>query len=479
MPISIKIKDPNNTDSKALIISKDQPIKLIEGINEKEISYIDKAIQNKKEVITINQYDKILYFVIVDESTEKAKLQEKLRRLGNSICTSFNEFKLEAISLYNKSSFDNAALFLAEGIALSNYQYLIYKSEQKENSLKEINLHHSEISTEELSHLNAIISGTYVCRDLVNDHNGHLTSEEISKEITKLSQQHGFDFEYFEKAKIEALKMGGLLAVNRASNYQPTFNIMEWKPENAKNSNPIVLIGKGVVYDTGGLSLKPTPNSMDFMKCDMAGAGAVIGTMTAIAAAKLPIHVIALVAATDNHVNEKAYGPGEVITMHNGKTVEVLNTDAEGRLTLADALSYAQVYKPSLVFDIATLTGSAARAIGPEGIVYMGTADKETKAQVEDSGHKVHERLVEFPLWDEFNEQIKSDIADLKNLGGTEGGAITAGKFLEHFIDYPWLHFDIAAGAFLHQPDSYRGKNGTGVGVRLFFNFLEKMSHGE
>ena len=247
---------------------------------------------------------------------------------------------------------------------------------------------------------------------------------------------------------------------------------MEWKPKGATNNKPIVLVGKGIVYDTGGLSLKPTPNSMDIMKCDMGGSAAVVGTMYAIAKAKLNLHVVGLVPATDNRPSGNAYAPGDVITMHDGSTVEVLNTDAEGRLILADALSYAKKYKPKIVIDLATLTGAAARAIGKQGIVAMGN-DQETLSDLKESGYRVHERLAEFPFWEEYKEDLKSTIADLKNLGGAEAGAITAGKFLEHFTDYPYTHLDIAGPAFTQSPFNYRGQGGTGVGVRLLFDFLK------
>ncbi|MFL5729672.1 MAG: leucyl aminopeptidase family protein, partial [Cytophagaceae bacterium] len=236
-------------------------------------------------------------------------------------------------------------------------------------------------------------------------------------------------------------------------------------------------VGKGVVYDTGGLSLKPS-ESMSMMKCDMAGAAAVAATIYALAKNKIPLHVIGLIPATDNRPGENAITPGDVITMLSGGTVEVLNTDAEGRLILADALTYAARYKPQLVIDLATLTGSALRAIGKEGIVFMGNAAEKTKKSFSDSGYEVYERLVEFPLWEEYGKQNESDIADIKNLGSGEAGAITAAKFLEHFVDYDWMHLDIAGMAFLGGTDYYRGKNGTGVGVRLLYNFLKKQCNG-
>jgi leucyl aminopeptidase len=195
------------------------------------------------------------------------------------------------------------------------------------------------------------------------------------------------------KAKIKQLKMGGLIAVNLGSIQPPTFTIMEWKPKNAVNKKPVVLVGKGVVYDTGGMSLKPTPNSMDFMKCDMGGGAAVGGAIYAIAKAKLPVHVVALVPATDNRPDGDAYVPGDVITMMSGKTVEVLNTDAEGRLILADALHYAKRYKPELVLEFSTLTGAAAAAIGPMGIVCMGDVLDTTRKALHTAGDNVYERL--------------------------------------------------------------------------------------
>jgi leucyl aminopeptidase len=248
---------------------------------------------------------------------------------------------------------------------------------------------------------------------------------------------------------------------------------MEWKPKSAKNKKPIILVGKGVVYDTGGLSLKPTANSMDIMKCDMGGAAAVSCAIYAIAKAKIPIHIVGLVPATDNRPGGNAYAPGDVVTMFDGTTVEVLNTDAEGRMILADALAYAKKYKPELVIDAATLTGSAMRAIGSYGSVVMGTASETAFNKLEESGENTYERTVRFPFWDEYGEEIKSPIADIKNLGGASAGAITAGKFLEHFTDYPWIHVDIAGPAWADSDSGYLSKGGTGTGVRLFFDFVK------
>ena len=369
----------------------------------------------------------------------------------------------------------NRSLEFVEGMALGNYQFLKYfkAKAEKASNLTSIKVDEKAINRSQLAELQAVLTATYIARDLVNEPQSYLSAPQLSKEVIALSKKYGFSVNVFNKKKIESLKMGGLLAVNKGSMQPPTFSILEWKPKKAKNKKPVVLVGKGIIYDTGGLSLKPTANSMDMMKCDMAGAATVIGTLVAISKAKLPVHVIGLIPATDNRPGNEAYVPGDVITMHSGATVEVLNTDAEGRLVLADALHYAKRYKPELVFDFATLTGSAVRAGGSEAICYMGNAKQKTKEQIEASGFNVYERLIQFPLWKEYGEQLKSNIADLKNLGGANAGMITAGKFLEYFTDYDWLHFDIAGPAYLKSADAYRTKEGTGVGVRLMYDFLK------
>jgi leucyl aminopeptidase len=256
---------------------------------------------------------------------------------------------------------------------------------------------------------------------------------------------------------------------------------LEWKPDQALNSQPIVLVGKGVVFDTGGLSLKPTPKSMDYMKSDMAGAAAVAGAIYVAAKSKLPLHIVALVPSTDNRPGGNAITPGDVITISNGATVEVLNTDAEGRLILADALCYAQKYNPLLVIDLATLTGSAAMTLGIHGIAAMGAQCGDWLDLLKKAGDRVNERIVELPLWDEYDEMIQSTIADMKNIGGGEAGAITAGKFLQRFVNYPWIHLDIAGPAFIPSANHYRTTGGTATGVRLlteFFNLFIKQVNG-
>jgi leucyl aminopeptidase len=269
--------------------------------------------------------------------------------------------------------------------------------------------------------------------------------------------------------------MGGLLAVNKGSVDPPVFCILEWHPEKSVNSNPIILVGKGVVYDTGGLNIK-TGDFMAGMHGDMAGAAAVTGVMYTIAKSKLPLHVIALIPSTDNRPGNNAYTQGDIITMFNRMTVEIGNTDAEGRLILADAISYASKYSPELIIDIATLTGSAAMTFGNQAIAVMTNAERKYIDLLTECGNDVYERISELPLWEEYGELIKSDVADLRNVGGREAGAIIAGKFLENFAEFPLIHLDIAGTEMLKKDDFYRLKNGPASGLRLLSTFLRRIA---
>jgi len=452
-------------------------------LGRKEIDYVKAEFRNKSKTVFINQYNRTACVVNIPGNKNKAHdIAEAYRKVGNDALGRFNKAKAKQVVVVSFLSKPELSLAFAEGMALGNYQFLKYRKNvaKERNSVRTILIHDESVLRRDVELLQISTNAVYNARNLVNEPQSYLTAEALAGEFVRLGKEAGFSVTVFDKKKIIELKMGGLLAVNKGSIQPPTFTVMEWKPSRelgTKNKKPIVLVGKGVVYDTGGLSLKPTLNSMDYMKADMAGSAAVGSAMYAVAKAKLPVHVIALVPSTDNRPDGDAYAPGDVVTMYDKTTVEVLNTDAEGRMILADALSWAKQYKPQLVMDFATLTGAASAAVGPYGMVCMGNKiDKETVDALKQSGDAVYERLAEFPFWDEYSELIKSDIADLKNVGGSSAGAITAGKFLQHFTDYPWYHFDIAGVGFLHKADSYRGKNGSGYGVRFIFDYLKKLS---
>ncbi len=364
---------------------------------------------------------------------------------------------------------------IAEAVVLSLYRFTKYLSKPAEQVLSEIQLWGATEFEEEIRLGQARGKATCLARDLVNEPLNSLGAKELAEAMLKFGTEEGCSVKVLGLQEIEALGMGGLLAVNRGSFDPPTFTIMEFVPVGMEGTPPVVLVGKGVVYDTGGLSLKPTPNSMDKMKADMGGAAAVIGAMCGLAQQGVKHRVIGLVPATDNRPGHRAFVPGDVITMYDGSTVEVLNTDAEGRMLLADALSYAKQYEPRLVIDLATLTGAQVVAIGSVGLAMMSKNAEDYLKAFEEAGKAVHERVVSLPLWDEYGQMLRSDIADLKNIGGREAGCITAGKFLEHFTDYPWIHLDIAGPAWLSARDTYRSKGGTGTGVRLILEFLAEL----
>ena len=442
------------------------------GLSKVEHDFVTSRFAIGELSIHINQYSRCIFVECLHEEFTKSNNIEKARERGAKLAKQINEAKIEEVELMSLSNSD-LTLYIAEGMALANYQFLKYFStpEKKLNSLKAIFVN-AESSA--IHNMNAVVSGTLYARDFVNEPLSYLTAMQFSEDMLALGKEAGFKVEVLHKKQIESLKMGGLLAVNQGALEPPTFNILTYKPENHINSKPFVLVGKGIVYDTGGLSLKPTPNSMDMMKCDMGGGASVLGVLHAVAKAKLPVHVVGLIPATENRPGGNAYAPGDVIHMMDNTSVEVLNTDAEGRLVMADALCYAKKYNPELVIDFATLTGAAVRAIGKYGIVAMGNADIRVKNELRESGDFTYERLAMMPFWEEYSELLKSDIADMTNLGPAEAGQITAGKFLEHFTDYPWIHLDIAGPAFLSSDDHYRLKGGTGTGVRILFHYLLK-----
>lgn len=475
---SISKKNQSDSKQSLAIICNVFKNKTEYNLTKEQVDYILNDIKvNDKKFVSLNALSRFVFVILVDDKKNHYSALESIRKNGTTIADGINAEKKQSVFCINELSNPDYSLALAEGIALSNYQFIKHKpsDHKKANTLKNIYVVDAKATAQHFSNLSIAVDATLKARDLVNEPVNILNATDLSDAFKAMGKQAGFKVEVFNKAKIKQLKMGGLLAVNQGSVDPPTFTVMEYKPKNPKNKKPYVLVGKGVVYDTGGLSLKPTPNSMDLMKCDMAGGAAVGCTMYAIAKAKLNIHVIALVPATDNRPGFNAFAPGDIITMMDGSTVEMLNSDAEGRMILADALHYAKRYKPEMAIELSTLTGAAAAAIGQYGIVSMGTATDDQKANLTVSGLRMHERLAEFPFWDEYDELIKSDIADQKNLGGPYGGAITAGKFLVKYTDYPYMHFDIAGPAFVTAKDSYRGKGGTGYGVRLLFDFFSNL----
>ena len=370
---------------------------------------------------------------------------------------------------------------ICEGLLLTNYQFVKLKSAPPEGEeplfiekTQLIGIPPRQLLDAKRS--NAIANCVYKVRDLVNGNADDVTPQYLAKaalEITRDFPQ--IKTTVFDRKRIEKEGMGLLLAVNRGSSRDPAFIMLEYKGD-LKSKDKTVLVGKGITYDTGGLNLKPT-GSMETMKCDMAGAATVLGTVLAAAQLGLKANVTAVIPSTENAIGSKSYKPGDVYVGYSGKSVEIDNTDAEGRLVLADALAYAKAHlSPSRMIDVATLTGAIVVALGEETTGLMSNNDPLAQELMR-AGEQTFERVWRLPLFEEYKEQLRSDVADIKNSGGRAASAITAGLFLQEFVgDIPWAHLDIAGTAYLSKERRYLPKNATGTGVRLLVEFLENQS---
>lgn len=316
------------------------------------------------------------------------------------------------------------------------------------------------------------ILGEATCfvRDLCNHPANVMTPSRVVTEAKKIARESKIQLKVLDRRQQEKLGMGGLLGVSRGSIEPPQFIILEYAG-GPRTQKPIVFVGKTVTFDSGGISLKPSEN-MEQMKADMTGGAEVLAAIRAASRLKLPVNVIGLLPVTENMPGGRATKPGDILTMLSGKTVEVQNTDAEGRLILADGLAYATRLKPACVIDVATLTGAAIVALGQFAIGMLGN-DDQLKAELRKAGDYAGERVWEMPLWEEYFEQLKSDVADMRNIGGRGAGMITAGMFLSKFVgDYPWVHLDIASTDWSSGERPYIPKGPTGTGTRLLIQFL-------
>ena len=370
-----------------------------------------------------------------------------------------------------------AAQALAEGLALGAYSFMRYKTDLPRSQSFQVEraVVVAPAADEALRGAvqagQAVARGVAFARDLANGPGNDVTPAALGEEAVALGERAGLTVTVLDKAQLTEGGFGGILAVGQGSANEPRFIVMEHGRQ-AEGRPTICLVGKGITFDTGGISIKPA-EGMDNMKMDMGGAAAVFGAMQAVAELKLPLHVVGIVCAAENMPSDRAYRPGDIVKTLSGKTVEVLNTDAEGRIVLADGLFYAQRYEPAAIVDLATLTGAIMVALGPHAVGMMGTS-QELADRLSRAGEASAERVWQLPLWPEYREMMKSEIADLKNTGGRFGGAITAGGFLAAFVgDHPWCHLDIAGTAWVDRPSKpYQTKGATGVGVRLLVELL-------
>ena len=416
--------------------------------------------------------------------TKKLTLQ-KLRALASKVAIKLNKNNVEAADIYlSELDIDGASLAdkvqaIAEGMWLGLYTFDAYQTKTKEDKIELTSVNividgdGNGDKTEAKAALDtakAIANGTIFARNLGNEPGNICTPEYLGEQAAALSHPK-LKTTVMDKAAIEKAGFTALLAVNQGSDIEPRFIVMEYNGADNHDA-PIALVGKGLTFDAGGISIKPAAQ-MDEMKFDMCGSAAVLGIFKAITEMNLPINVLGVIPSTENLLGGSAYKPGDIVTTYKGLTIEVLNTDAEGRVILSDALAYTAEQKPAEIIDFATLTGACVIALGGQATGLMGTSD-DIKQGLIQSGQKTHDRVWEMPMFDEYQEQIDSKIADIKNTGGREAGTITAACFLSRFVDdIPWAHLDIAGTAWNMKGTDISPVGGaTGAGVRLIVDYL-------
>ena len=464
--VSSTQNDSNTSKSSQLHLLINATDEVLNQYPKSVVQSMNEAFEKKKNKVTVLNGEEQQFLIALPKTDP-----ESLRLAGASVFQTLKNENCKEVTIDEVKDLTELQRFaFLEGLLLSSYSFSKYKKEKSEFAIK-ISCSSNFIEEKSLTELQRIAEAVSLTKTMVNEPPQFMDALRFADYSVEAGKNFGFETEILGKAEIEKLGMGGILAVNRGSSVPPTFNVFHYKPENAVNEKPLVFVGKGVTFDTGGYSIKVGGN-MTSMKSDMAGGAAVLGIVSAVAASKLPYHIIGLVSATDNKISSDALVVDDIITMMDGTTVEVQNTDAEGRLVLADALTYAKRFNPELVVDMATLTGASVAITGPFGIAMAGN-NQDFMDQLKVSGEETYERLIQLPFWTEFEDLLKSDIADLKNIGGPIGGATTAGKFLEHFTDYPWIHLDIAGSSFVKDAKGYRQSGGTGVAVRLLYQFIK------
>ncbi len=370
---------------------------------------------------------------------------------------------------------------IAEGLQLASYRFDRYQTGDEAKARGRIgkmsllidNPAEKSAAAAALGDSLNLIRGVALARDLVNEPGNIKAPAYLARQARAIADETGMTCQVLDRKEMQDEAMHALLGVAQGSEREPCLIILQYAGA-PPGEPPVALIGKGVVFDTGGISLKPA-EKMDEMKMDMAGGAAVLGTLLAAALLKIPVNLVGIVPAVENMPSGSAIRPGDILTSMSGQTIEVLNTDAEGRMILADALTYVKRYEPRVTIDLATLTGACIIALGHHATAVLGNDDKLVNALLK-AGKSSGERLWQLPLWDDYNEQIKSTVADIKNTGGRPAGTITAAAFLSKFADQAtWAHLDIAGTAWQDKPQTYGPAGATGVGVRLLIEFLKQL----
>ena len=428
---------------------------------EETIKYEIFVGLGKKEAFTAEVFRRVLA-----QAARKAKALH-IKTLGVQLC------------IHDKLCAGGNVKTITEALSLGLYDFNKYKKETQEQEQEEMTIYLTGVPEAKWERAQArlqetlhVVEGVQLARDLVNEPSNIIYPESLAKQVEEIGKDAGFEVEVLEEEAIKALGMKAFLAVGSSSENKPRLIVMRYMGE-PESQEILGLIGKGITYDTGGYSLKPT-DSMKTMHSDMGGAGAVIGAMSAIAKNKVKKNIVGVVAACENAISGGSYKPGDIIGSMDGKTIEILNTDAEGRLTLADAVTYSiEKEKVTEIIDVATLTGAALVALGTTTTAVV-TNDAGFYERLQEAAQKTGENFWELPNHKDYHKLIKSEIADLKNVGGRNAGTITAGLFIGEFVkDLPWLHLDIAGTAWVDSTEGYLIKGATGVPVRTLYALVE------
>ena len=508
---------PKDYEGNIVFLYGDETAERSLPLGKKEVALVKERREECRDfIVSFDRLPYRLYVVSFDSEKAASEVQEGLRRKAMELLKRLETDKVAEIAVCGEGTLPEEMAALLEGLSLADYSFDRYKGKEPWH-LEKATVDSVYFKAGELEAMQRLWNRIYWCREWVNLPVQDLNAEAFADELAAIAADlEGVTCTVMDKRQIESLRMGGLLAVNRGSVDEPRFVVLEYDgvkgsekgvkrsektnvqegpidgeegvqghtPQSLRDSSPnlgeqfcgpICLVGKGVMYDTGGLNIKPE-DYMQEMKSDMAGAATMASVLFAAADNRLPVHLVALLPLTDSRPGGNAYAADDILTMYDGTTVEVVNTDAEGRLILADAIAYAvKNYHPRVVIDAATLTGAAVRAISTFGIAAMEQNGRKELEMLKLVGEQVYERLVEFPMWKEYDELIKSEYADLRNCGTTpQAGTITAGKFLAHFAkETPYVHLDIAGVAYFSKGQHCWKAGASGYGVRLLYAYLQ------
>jgi leucyl aminopeptidase len=460
------------------------------SFNSKKLSFIDinykeinsLLLKNKDEDFFVFNYHSSKPKKIIFINQKDNKDEFKNQNIGGKVISEIKSAKeINVIFSNENKTLENYYFNFFLGCFLKKYSFTKYKTifKKNENAKEIINLlitsSNKNFFIKIKNNIENIINGVFLTRDLVSEPPNYLNPERFVSEIKKLSKL-GLKIDVFDYSKMKKIGMNALLGVSQGSKNLPYFVTITWKPNNSKNKKPLSFIGKGVCFDTGGISLKPA-KFMEDMKYDMAGAGAVVGLMKTLALRKSKSYVVGAVALVENMPGGSAQRPGDIVKSYSGKTIEVLNTDAEGRLILADAIYYIdEQYKPELIVDLATLTGAIVVSLGSEYAGLFSNNDKLSEKLIK-AGEIENEKLWRFPLHKNYDKLMDSKIADIQNINYSGGaGSITAAQFLQRFLknSTPWAHLDIAGMAWTKKDLDITPTGATGYGVKLLNKFVEK-----